>query len=484
MRQFNFKFIIHLLGLLLVFNGLFMLTCLGFTFYFREDPTPILLSALMTAGVGSIAWLGTKNVQNKELKKRDGVLIVSLGWIFMSLFGTTPYLLSGSIVSFTDAFFETVSGYTTTGASILTDIEALPKGILFWRSLSQWIGGMGIIVLAIAILPTLGIGGMQLFMAEASGVTLDKLKPRIKDTAKRLWQIYVGLTAIEVVFLMIGGMDFYDALSHSFTTMASGGFSPKNQSIAYYNSPFIQYTIIFFMILAGTNFSLIYFVLKGRVRKMFEDEEFRAYISIIIVVTLIVSVIVFSETWTDFEQSFRDALFQVASVISSTGFVTADYTTWTQFVSFIFLLLMFSAASAGSTSGGIKIIRFVVLFKNSFAEIKRQLHPSAIIPVRINGQSIKRDILFNVQAFVLLYLAIYIVGVFVLTFMGNDIVTSLGAVATCQANIGPGLGTVGPVNNFAHLDVISKWALSSVMLFGRLELFTMLLLFSPAFWKR
>jgi len=460
-----------------------MWLCLPWSFYYGENPWPIIEAGGITAGVGALAWILTKGAQNKELKKRDGFIIVSFGWILMSLFGTLPFLTSGYVGSFTDAFFETASGFTTTGASILNDIEALPKGILFWRSISQWIGGMGIIVLAIAILPTLGIGGMQLFMAEASGVTHDKLKPKIKDTAKRLWMIYCGLTFVETILLMVGGMNFYDALSHSFTTLASGGFSPKNQSVAFYDSPFIQYTIIFFMLLAGTNFSLIYFLFKGKIKKMFSNEEFQAYISIIIVVTLIATAIVFSQTWEGFEKAFRDALFQVSSVMSSTGFVTADYTLWTAFIPFIFLLLMLSGASAGSTSGGIKVIRFLLLLKNGFAEIKRQLHPSAVIPVRINHQVVNKDVMFNVLAFVFLYLTVFVIGVSCMTFTGNDIVTSLGAVATCQGNIGPGLGTVGPVNNFAHLNDFSKWVLSTVMIFGRLELFTILVLFTPNFWR-
>ncbi|UII31835.1 TrkH family potassium uptake protein [Fulvivirga ulvae] len=481
--RLNYKAVFNLLGLLLIFNGAFMWLCLPFSLYYKEDIFPILISGIITAGVGSMAWLSTRNSKNKELKKRDGFLVVSLGWILMSIFGTIPFLLSGHVTSFTDAFFETASGYTTTGASILNNIEALPYGLLFWRSTTQWVGGMGIIVLAVAILPTLGIGGMQLFTAEASGITHDKLKPKIKDTARRLWTIYLGLTLLETIFLMFGGMSFYDALSHSFTTMASGGFSPKNASVAYYNSAFIQYTIIFFMILAGTNFSLLYFFFKGKIRRLIDNEEFRVYCITIITVTIISTVIVFSESWQGFEKAFRDALFQVVSVLSSTGFVTADYTKWTSLVSFIFLLLMLSGASAGSTSGGIKVIRFTLLLKNSFLAVKRQLHPSAVIPVRINGNAVEEETMFNVMAFVILYLTIFVFGVFILTFTGNDIITSLGAVATCQGNIGPGLGTVGPVNNFAHLNDVSKWTLSIIMILGRLELFTILVLLTPNYWR-
>jgi len=482
--KFNFKLIVNILGLLIMLNGGFMWLGLPFSFYYQENPLHLGLSGIIAVIFGAIIWYSTKNDQNKELKKRDGYLIVTLGWLSMSFFGTLPFLISGAIPDFTEAFFETISGFTTTGASILNDIESLPKGILFWRSLTQWIGGMGIIVLAVAILPILGIGGMQLFVAEAPGITPDKMKPRIKDVAKRLWFIYLGLTLLECVLLVFGGMTFFDAINHSLTTMATGGFSTKNASIAYYDSPYIQYVIVVFMFLAGTNFTITYFGLKGRFKKVWSNEEFRNYLILIIILSVCISFFVFSDTWSGFEKSFRDSIFQVISIVTTTGYVTVDYTEWAPFLTIIFFLLMFVGASAGSTAGGIKIVRHTLLFKNSFLEMKRQLHPSAVIPVRLNGKAVSGEITYNVLAFVMIYILVFAIGVFLLSFTGVDFNTALGAVATSLGNIGPGLGDVGPVNNFHSITPFGKWLLSILMLLGRLELFTVLMLLNPNYWSR
>lgn len=481
--KFNFRLIANILGLLLFLNGTFMLLCLPFSIYYHEAWWHIGLSGVITVATGGGIWLLSKNNRNKELKKKDGYLVVTLGWLSMSFFGTLPFLLSGAIPDFTNAFFETISGFTTTGASILNDIEAVPKGILFWRSLTQWIGGMGIIVLAVAILPLLGIGGMQLFIAESPGISPDKMKPRIKDVAKRLWIIYMGLTVVECILLMLGGMTFFDAINHSLTTMATGGFSTKNDSIAHYDSPYIQYVIIIFMFLAGTNFTITYYGLKGKFIKAWKNEEFRNYVILVSLLSLGIAFFVFSSTWEGFERSFRDSLFQVVSVVTTTGYVTADYTVWAPFLTVIFFLLMFVGASAGSTAGGIKIVRHTLLFKNSFLEMKRQLHPSAVIPVRLNNAAVTREITYNVLAFVMIYLLVFGVGVFLLSFTGVDFDTALGAVATSLGNIGPGLGDVGPVNNFSGITPFGKWLLAFLMLLGRLELFTVLILFNRNFWQ-
>ncbi len=482
--RFNFKLILNLLGLLLLLNGIFMLLCLPFSIYYNEQYMDIIISGGITILAGGLTWLLTLKGLNTELKKKDGYLVVTLGWLTMSLFGSLPFIISGTIPDFTDAFFETISGFTTTGASILTDIEAAPKGILFWRSLTQWIGGMGIIVLAVAILPILGIGGMQLFVAEAPGITPDKMKPRIKETAKRLWIIYLGLTLLEMVLLMFGGMSFYDALNHSLTTMATGGFSTRNASVAYYDSAYIHYVITIFMFLAGTNFTITYWALKGKLKKSFQNEEFRNYFYLVIGISIVISFFVFSSDWKGFERSFRDSLFQVVSVITTTGYVTADYTAWTPFITAIFFLLMFIGGSAGSTAGGIKVVRHTLLFKNSFLEMKRQLHPSAVIPVRLNNQAVSRDITYNVLAFIMIYLFVFCIGFFLMSFTGIELDSALGAVATCLGNIGPGLGEVGPVSNFAEITPFGKWVLSILMLLGRLELFTVLMLFNLHYWKR
>jgi len=483
--KFNWKVLFNILGVLLMFNGGFMLLSLLVSFFYEQSSwKAILASAGVSFLTGILTWWATRKQENKELRSKDGYLVVTLGWVLMSFFGSLPYVFSGTIPSYPDAFFESISGFTTTGATILTDIEAVSKDILFWRSLTQWIGGMGIIVLAVAILPILGIGGMQLFVAEAPGVTPDKLKPRIRDTAKRLWILYIGLTVLETILLMLGGMSFYEAINHGLTTMATGGFSPKNASIAYYDSPYLQYVIIVFMFLAGTSFSLTYFAFKGAFNKVWQNEEFRYYLFSVGIIILISTLAIFIVSDASLEKSFRDAAFQVISVISTTGFITADYTAWAPLLTVIFFLLMFIGASAGSTAGGVKIVRHIVLIKNSILEMKRQVHPSAIIPVRLNGKAITQDITFNVLAFFIIYITIFAIGSVVLALIGVDFMTSVGAVATSLGNIGPGFGTVGPVDNFAHLPAAAKWVLSFLMLLGRLELFTVLILFTPYFWNR
>ncbi len=482
--KFNFGIIINILGILLLICGVFMFLCFPFSIYFWEgDWLNMLIACGITLSVGFAIWFKTKNTSNRELKKRDGYLIVSFGWLIMSLFGTLPYILTGTIPNFTDAFFETVSGFTTTGASIITDIESVPKAVLLWRSLTQWIGGMGIIVLAVAILPILGIGGMQLFVAEAPGISPDKLQPRIKETAKRLWLLYVGLTAFETVLLMLGGLSFFDALNHGLTTMATGGFSTKNDSVAAF-SPYLQYVIITFMFLAGTNFTMTYLGLNGNFKKVWQNEEFRKYLWLILYATGITAITIFVVSEEGVEKSFRDALFQVVAVTTTTGFVTADYTSWAPLLTVLFFLLMFVGGMSGSTAGGVKIVRHIVLFKNSLLELKRQVHPNAVIPVRLNRRAVSPDITYNILAFIMIYLFIFGIGTLVMAMMGVDFKTALGSVATSIGNIGPGLGEVGPVDNFAGLKAPAKMFLAFLMLMGRLELFTFLMLFTPYFWRR
>lgn len=478
------RVIINLLGLLAILNGGFMLLALPFSFYYNEDWKPILLSAFLAIGIGLAAWYFSRGYEKKDLRKREGYLIVTLGWLCMSFSGTLPYLLSGAIPGFTNAFFETISGYTTTGATILIDIEALPKAVLFWRSLTHWIGGMGIIVLTIAILPLLGIGGMQLFVAEAPGPTHDKLHPRIKETAKRLWYVYFSLTVAETLLLMLGGMSFYDAINHAMSTIASGGFSTKNTSITYYNSPFIEYVIMVFMFVAGTNFALLYFLFKGRFEKILANEEFKAYLLTVLTIAVVVSICIYHFTGYSIERSFRDALFQVVSMITTTGFITADYTVWSPFTTLIFFLLLFVGASAGSTSGGVKIVRHLILIKNSILELKRQIHPSAVIPVRYNNKAVSETITYNIAAFILIYLTIFSFGSLFMALLGLDFLTAIGAVASALGNVGPGIGLVGPVDNFSIIPDLGKWFLSFLMLLGRLELFTVLILFTPYFWSK
>jgi trk system potassium uptake protein TrkH len=481
--RINGAIVSKVIGMLLVIEGLFMFTGIPFSLYYGSDDWMILLgTGGFTILSGLLAYGLNKDSDNTNIGKREGYIIVSLSWIAFSVFGALPFWMSGAIPSYTDAFFETMSGFTTTGASILTDIEAMPKGLLFWRSMTHWLGGMGIIVLSLAILPLLGIGGMQLFIAEVPGPTPDKLHPRIKETAKRLWVIYVMLTLVQTALLMGGGMSLFDSLCHTFGTMATGGFSTQNDSIAGY-SPYIQYVIIVFMILAGMNFTLHFFLLRGELRRVARNDELRFYLTVIGVSTLLIAASLLINRVFGYEESFRQALFQTVSIITTTGFATTDYLLWPNLGWFIIFLLMFTGGSAGSTGGGIKMVRHLILFRNSFLELKRQIHPQAVIPVRMNKKPVSQDIVFNVLAFFLIYMTIFAGGSLVMAAIGLDFHTAIGSVIASLGNIGPGLGSVGPVGNYAGIPEFGKWFLSFLMLLGRLELFTVLILFSGAFWK-
>jgi trk system potassium uptake protein TrkH len=494
--KLNFKIILHLMGLLLVVNGGFILMAAFVSFYYADGVAfEMFLSGVVGSSSGGVMMFATKN-HRKEIQKREGYVIVTFGWIFMSLVGTLPYIFTGAIPSFTNAFFETMSGYTTTGASILSDIEVIPKGVLFWRSITHWIGGMGIIVLAIAILPLLGIGGMQLFAAEAPGPGGDKLHPRITDTAKRLWLIYVGYTLAETVLLKLAGMSFFDAINHSLSTLSTGGFSTKNASIAFWNDkPLIQYIISLFMFLAGANFVLSYFAFKGRFSKVLKDEEFKTYSLIITGFTIVASALIYFQADMSassifhpmvhgpFESAFRHGLFQVLSIVTTTGFVSADYTMWTPFLTIFFFGLMFLGGSAGSTAGGIKVMRHLIMIKNGILEFRRTLHPHAILPVRYNTKAVPQSIVFNILGFFILYMLSFIVGTLVFSWLGLDFMTALGGAASTLGNVGPALGDLGPVDNFGNLPTAAKWWASFLMLIGRLELFTVLILLTPFFWR-
>lgn len=481
----NYGIIFHIIGFLLSLTGLFMLGGIPFSIYYgSNDILAVVISAVITSGSGLLIWQLTRKQSGKEITKREGYVIVTLGWIAMSLFGALPFIIHGSIPNYTDAFFETMSGFTTTGASILTDIESVPPALLFWRSLTQWLGGMGIIVLSLAILPILGIGGMQLFIAEVPGPTKDKIHPRVKETAKRLWGIYFIFTAAEALLLLIGGMNLFDAINHSLTTMATGGFSTKNASIAHFNSPFIHYVIIIFMFLAGTNFTLHYYVLHWKFDVLKKNNEFKFYTYFILGCTFAVILVHLPHNLFHWEEALRHSLFNVTSLITTTGYVTSNYEYWAPFSRMIFFMLLFFGGCAGSTGGGIKSIRHLLLYKNSVLELKRLVHPRAIIPVRINERAVSPEIISNVLAFFLLYILIFVFGSVIMSLLGLDFITSFGSVATCLGNVGPGMGTVGPVSNFAHLPDAAKWLLTFFMLLGRLELFTVLIIFSPSFWRK
>lgn len=483
LQEFNFGIIARILGFLLLVEAAFMSTALIISLIDETLDEGYLVKAVVaTVGAGFFFYLLGRKAPTM-VGKRDAYIIVSLTWIVTSAFGALPFYFSEYVASYTDAYFETVSGFSTTGASIITDIEVLPRDLLFWRSLTHWLGGMGIIVLSVAVLPILGIGGMQLFMAEMPGVTYDKLHPRITDTAKRLWGIYVLLTLAQFLLLWAGEMDWFDSVCHTFATMATGGFSTRNASIAAFGT-YSQYVIIVFMILAGTNFTLHYFALHGWFGKVWRNEEFRTYLYIIVLSTVIIGANLYFHTSSNAETILRNALFTVVSILTTTGFVTADYLQWPTFLWMIIVLLMFIGGSAGSTGGGIKVIRQSLLLKNSFMELRRAIHPAAVLPAKYNGKSVSQDIVYKIMAFFLVYIIVFAAGVMVLTAMGIDFNTSIGASIASLGNIGPGIGKVGPVYNYAFLPEAAKWVLSFMMVLGRLELFTVLMLFSKHFWRK
>ncbi|TFG99062.1 MAG: TrkH family potassium uptake protein [Calditrichales bacterium] len=450
--------------------------------YAEDDLLPSLAAASITGAIGLILMVTCRS--KGELRLREGFALVTLTWLSFAFLGALPFYISGHIPSYTDAFFETMSGFTTTGASILTNIEVMPHGLLFWRSFTHWIGGMGIILLSLAILPLLGVGGMQLYKAEVPGPEHDKLSPRIKDTAKILWEVYILISVIEMLLLYLAGMNLFDAICHTFGTMATGGFSTKNASVGYYNSALIDYIIIIFMIIAGINFSLHYKGLRGKVSSYWRDPETKFFFFLIFAGTfIIVAELYVSYNYTMFE-GIQKGLFQAVSIITTTGYGTDDYEKWGSSSQMVLFLFMFFGGCAGSTGGAIKIMRSLVMVKFAFNEIKRLIHPNAVLPIRIGDRTIPREIVANITGFFLIYIGIFVLGVVFMTLIGLDFVSSLGAVAATIGNIGPGLGSVGPTDNFAQIPAAGKWVLSFLMLVGRLEIYPVIIFLSPTFWKK
>ena len=475
--------VVHILGFLLIFLAAAMLLPIPFSVYYGDaDYTALLISAFITLVFGVLGFKSTRF--DKDLRPKEGFAVVTFGWLSFSLFGALPFLLSGSIPSFTDAFFETMSGFTTTGATILTDIEAVPHGILFWRSLTHWIGGMGIIVLSLAILPFLGVGGMQLFKAEVPGPVADRLTPRITETAKILWVVYVAFTAVETVLLMLGGMTLFDATCHAFGTLATGGYSTQNDSIGAYPSAYIHYVVVFFMLAAGTNFTLHYRFLRGDFKAYFRNQEFMFFLSLIGLATLLIGIDTYLHHYHNVLESLQKSLFQVVAILTTTGYGTADYEQWSFSSQFILFVLMFFGGCAGSTGGGIKMLRIHLLVKFVLSEITRLVHPHAVVPVRMGNTAVPREVVANVVGFFILFVLIFVFGVFVMSSMGLDMPTSFGCVAATLGNIGPGLGDVGPTDNYAQIPTVGKWFLALLMLMGRLEIYTVIILLSPSYWKK
>ncbi|MDP8287684.1 MAG: TrkH family potassium uptake protein, partial [Candidatus Electryonea clarkiae] len=481
-RSLNPRAVIRILGLILIMLGASMFLALFVSLIYRDgDSLGISISAFVSIIFGFIMIKGAG--KEMDLSTRDGFAVVTFGWMIMGIAGALPYLFTNSIPNITNALFESVSGFTTTGASILTDIESLPHGILFWRSFTHWIGGMGIIVFSIAILPFLGVGGMQMFKAESPGPTADKLTPRIKSTAEILWGVYVLITILEIILLMLGGMDWFDSTCHAFGTLATGGFSTKNASIAHYSSPYIQYVITFFMVVAGVNFSLHYYALRGKFNRYWNSREFRFYIWLILGCIVIVTIFRLFDG-IGLEQSFREGAFQVAAIISTTGYATADFELWHPLAQVILVGLMFIGGMAGSTGGGMKTMRIQILLKQARVELHKLVHPSSIYPIRLGRKVIQDDIVANVLAFFLLYALLLMVGVLIMAALGLDHVTSFTSVVACLSNIGPGLGDVGPTDNYASIPSFGKWILSFLMIAGRLEIFTVLVLLTRTYWSK
>jgi trk system potassium uptake protein TrkH len=479
------RIITRFVAILVLFLGISMAFPLLVSLIYEDGSArALLISMLISSCIGLIFFLLTREKESPHLNHRDGIAIVTFGWVMAGLFGTLPYFFSGCIPGFTNAYFESLSGFTTTGASILTDIENLPEGILLWRSQTQWLGGMGIIVLSIAILPFLGVGGMQLYKAEIPSPVVDKLKPRISETAKTLWKVYLLLTVLEIVLLFAGGMSFFDGICHAFCTMPTGGFSTWNGSIAHFNSSYIDVIIILFMLFAGINFSLHYKLIKGDFRIFGKDPECRVFLLLVAVLTIIVMLNIYGPVYSSLSSAFRYSAFQVSSILTTTGFVTADYDTWPSLSKHILVFCMFLGAMAGSTGGGIKIMRIMLLVRHGYQEIFHLIHPHAVTTVKMGGKPVPAHILSSIWGFFILYMGLFVVATLIMASLGLDFVSALASVAASIGNIGPGLGIVGPVQNYLSIPAAGKWILIFCMLLGRLEIYTVIVLLVPEYWRK
>lgn len=481
----NKKIIASILGFLLLTEAIFLLCCSGVSLLYGEDDLRAFLYTVGLCIVSGGILIALGKGAKRTLSHRDGYVIVTLAWLVFTTFGMLPFIISGYIPSPTNAFFEVMSGFTSTGATILDNIEKLPHGLLFWRGMTQWVGGMGIVFFTVAVLPIYGGGGgVQVFAAETSGVTKDKVHPRIDVTAKWIWGIYTGLTTLLVILLTFGGMSVFDSICHAFATTSTGGFSTKQASVAYYHSPYIEYVISIFMFISGTNFTLLLFFVTGRLRKVFSNAELKWYFVSVMGFTLVIAAVLHFSQHIGIEKSFRDALFQVVSLHTSTGFVTTDYMLWKPVLWVMLTIVMVIGACAGSTTGGLKCIRMLIITKVSKNELKHLLHPNAVLPVRVNKQVLPPTLVSSVLAFAFIYMMLIVFGTVSLMFMNVGPIESLGVTVSSLGNMGPGLGMCGPAYSWNALPAAGKWILSFLMMVGRLELFTVLLMFSPAFWKK
>lgn len=481
----NSKIIFKILGSLLFIETAMLALAALFPLFYGEDDLWAFLITIVGTGVSGYVFRFLGRGAEKHASRKDGYIIVSIAWVVFSLFGMMPFYLSGYVPSIANAFFEAMSGFTSTGATILDNIEELPHGLLFWRSLTQWVGGMGIVFFTIAVLPIFGVGGIQLFAAEATGPTHNKLHPRIGVTAKWLWSLYLGMTLVGMVLLMLGGMDWFDGLNHAMTATSTGGFSTKQDSIAFYHSAYIEYVLILLMFLSGINFSLLFFtLLRGRFRKLFEDTEFRWYAGTVLGFSLFCTAVLIAYGSSDWERSFRDALFQVVSVQTTTGYASADYMLWPPVLWLVISFVMYFGACAGSTSGAIKCVRIAILAQIVRNQFKRILHPNAVLPIRISHQVVPTVMQSTLLAFMVVYMLAIFFGWLLVMFTGVDFMESYGIVVSSVGNVGPALGHYGPAYSWNALPDAAKWICSFLMLIGRLELFSVLLLFTSGFWKK
>lgn len=480
MKLINPLLIVRILSTILLIETISYLFCLPVAFIYRESPGPFLWSAAITIFIAVIFYFISKEADSKKFSNRDGFLAVTLSWVIFSILGALPYLISGTIPSFIDAFFESTSGVSTTGSTILVNVEILPFSILFWRSLTHWIGGIGIIVILIIILPSIKATGYQMFSLESS--MKEKIHPKTKSIGYRIMFIYLGLTLAEILLLNIGDMNLFDSICHSFGTVATGGFSTKNISLQYYSS-YSQYIVMTFMFLAGTSQVVYYYLVKMNFKKVKQNEELLFYVSVVAIAGALATVILLVNSTRTFEESFREGFFQIISIITCTGFISTDYLLWPGAGILLIFLLMFSGASTGSTGGGIRMARHLIVIKNIKNVFVKLNHPKSVSFVKLSGKSITENTNISILAFVVLYLFIFVIGTIVIVITGVDPITASSSAATCMAGIGPGLGSIGPLSNFSQMPEVSKIILCLLMIVGRLEIITVFTIFTRTFWK-
>jgi trk system potassium uptake protein len=483
----NWRALLHVLSFIVMVVSLFMAATIAVALFYGER---LQAAAFAAVSGGSLVLFGTLLLLTRSRKQfmfttRDGFLLVSLSWAVVSAVGALPFVISSTIPNFTEAYFETMSGFTTTGATILTAVEQMPYSLLFWRSLTHWLGGMGIVVLVVAIMPLIGIGGMPLIQAESPGPRVDKIVPKVRETAKILWIIYIGLSVLETVLLLLGGMNLFDAVTHTFGTMATGGFSPKNASVGHYGSPYITVVITLFMIFAGVNFGLYFALFRRQWSSLKKNTELRAYLFIFAAATLLIWFSLRKAGfYTDTGENLLHAGFQTASILTTTGYATVDFDLWPGFAKSVLFVLMFIGGSSGSTGGGIKVIRIMTLVKLSLKEMRYLLNPRGIHNMKINGETVRKDMVFTVAGFIFLYTALLFIITLAAAFSGIDLLSSLSTALVTLGNIGPGFGLVGPALNFHFMEPWLKWLLSAAMMIGRLEVYTVLIVLTPSFWRK